>query len=142
MASSKTIVTMICISLISLAAVGCSDDSPTNPVDRAPVYNAPPATPADLSIQFDALSSSATISWGVNTTDADLAGYIVIRDHYGDVTNLVATPALINDFEDASPLMGISTYYVYSVDEAGLTSDVASCELVLTASHQSRELQQ
>lgn len=141
MASSKTIVTMICISLISLAAVGCSDDSPTNPVDRAPVYNAPPATPMNLSVEFDAVGTLATISWAPNEVDADLAGYLVIRNHYGNVTNLVSSPTMITSFEDTAPLRGISTYYVFSVDEAGQTSDVASCELIITAIHQTRELQ-
>jgi hypothetical protein len=138
MASTKTIVTMICITLISFMAVGCSDDS--SPVAQAPVDTAPPAVPANLTVAYDADAGSATISWAQNTTDADLAGFIVTRDYYGDVDVLVGTPAMISDFEDSAPLMGVSTYNVYSVDDAGNQSAVASCELVRTGDHQTRDL--
>ena len=140
MASTKTIVTMICITLISLAAVGCSDDS--SPVTQAPVDTAPPAVPANVNVAYDADSGAATISWAANSTDADLAGYIVSRDYYGTVDVLVGTPAMITDYEDSAPLMGTSTYNVYAVDDAGNQSAVASCELVRTGDHQTRDLGQ
>lgn len=140
MASTKTIVTMICITLISLAAVGCSSDS--SPVTQAPVDTAPPAVPANVSVAYDAASGAATISWAANSTDADLAGYIVSRDYYGTVDVLVGTPAMITDYEDSAPLMGTSTYNVYAVDDAGNQSAVASCELVRTGDHQTRDLGQ
>lgn len=140
MASTKTIVTMICITLISLVAVGCSDDS--SPVTTAPVDTAPPAVPAEVSVDYDRAANAAHVSWAANTTDADLAGYVVSRDYYGDVDVLVASPAMINSYQDSAPLLGISTYHVYAVDEAGNQSAVASCQLVRTSSHATHDLGQ
>lgn len=141
MASSKMFVTMICITLISLVAVGCSDDS--NPTTTTPpVDTAPPAVPANVDVAYDLSSGSATISWAPNTTDSDLAGYVVSRDSYGDVANLVATPTLINSYQDTNPPMGTSTYSVYAVDQSGNQSAVVTAQLVRTASHQSHDLVQ
>lgn len=140
MASNKTIVTMICITLVSLVAVGCSNNDSSSPVAAA-VDTAPPAVPTSLSAAYDDASGAATISWAANTTDSDLAGYIVTRDSYGVVETLVASPTLITSFEDASPALGLSTYSVAAVDLVGNESAVASVELVRTASHQPREPQ-
>jgi fibronectin type 3 domain-containing protein len=137
MASNKTIVTMICITLVSLVAVGCSNNDSSSPVAAA-VDTAPPAVPANLSAAYDDVSGAATITWAENTTDTDLAGFIVTRDSYGVVTTLVASPAQITAFEDASPTLGESTYYVSAVDQAGNESAVASATLVRTADHQPR----
>ena len=141
MASSKKIVALFCITLISLVAVGCSDDS--SPVATTPALDtAPPAVPANLSVDYDSNSGAATLSWAANTTDADLAGFVVSRDYYGSEELLVAAPAMINEFQDDAPLMGVSTYQVFSVDESGNQSAVASIELVRTGSHGTHELQQ
>ena len=139
MASSKKIVTLICITMITLVAVGCSDDS--NPVTATPaVDTAPPAVPANVSAVYDSAEGTVTISWAANTTDADLAGFIVTRDYYGTVEVLLGTPAMITEFEDTSSAIGISTYNVYSVDETGNQSAVASFQLVRAGYHQTHDL--
>ena len=142
MASSKKFVVLFCITLISLVAVGCSDDSNPVSTDRAPLDSQAPAIPADLGVAFDVEVGTATVSWGANVIDTDLAGYVVSRDHYGTVEYLVATPSMINAYVDAAPLLGISNYEVYAVDETGNKSEVASVQLVRTSSHQAHELQQ
>jgi hypothetical protein len=70
MASTKTIVTMICITLISLVAVGCSDDS--SPVAQASVDTAPPAVPANLNVAYDADSGAAGEANRINELRYDL----------------------------------------------------------------------
>ena len=91
MTRNKTIVTLGLITLVSLAFMGCSDDSnpvvaPTQAVDTAP-----PAVPSGLMAELN--GSSASISWATNTTDADLAGFLVNKTHYADdVVVLVGTP--------------------------------------------------
>lgn len=142
MASSKKFVALICISLISLVAVGCSSDSNPVSTDRAPLDTAAPAVPANLGVAYDADFGIATISWGINVVDQDLAGYVVSREHYGAVEYLVATPTMINDYQDTAPLMGISSYEVYAVDTTGNKSAVTSVQLVRTSTHQPYELQQ
>jgi fibronectin type 3 domain-containing protein len=137
MASSKKIVALICISLVTLFAVGCSDDS--NPVSTpTPVDTAPPAVPANLDVNLS--NGTAVVNWAANTTDSDLAGYIVTRDSYGNVETLVGDPTLITSYADEAPLMGTTTYNVYAVDEAGNESAVASVELIITGDHQTRDL--
>ena len=140
MASSKKFVALFCITLISLVAIGCSDDD-ANPLTTTPdpVDTAPPAVPANLSVAYDADLDAALISWAENTVDTDLAGYVVSRDYYGDVDVLVGTPAMINDFQDDAPLMGTSTYNVFSVDTSGNQSAVASVELIRTGSKPSHD---
>lgn len=140
MASSKKLVALFCITLISLVAVGCSDDSSPVVTTPDPVDTAPPAVPANLSVEYDADLEAAVISWAANTVDTDLAGYVVSRDYYGDVDVLVGTPAMINDFEDSAPLMGTSVYNVYAVDTSGNQSAIASATLVRTAEHQTHDL--
>ena len=134
MASSKKIVTMICLTLISLAAVGCSDDA-TAPDTRINIDTAPPAVPANLDVMFSSDTGAATVSWAPNTTDSDLAGFIVNRDYYGDEELLGGVPANSSSFSDDAPKMGTSTYSVYSIDLSGNASAVATVVLVRTGSH-------
>ncbi len=132
MTTSKKFIALICISLVSLIAVGCSDDS--SPVSTStPVDTAPPAVPADLELNL--ADGAAVLQWAPNTTDSDLAGYIVERENMGNVTALVSAPAMINSYSDANPVIGISHYSVYAVDESGNQSAVASAELVIQAAH-------
>lgn len=142
MASSKKYVALICITLISLVAVGCSSDSNPVTTDRLPVDSTAPAVPANLGVSYDADFGTATISWGVNVVDQDLAGYVVSRESYGMIEYLVATPTMMNDYEDAAPLMGISSYEVYAVDLSGNKSAVASVQLVRTSTHRPYQMQQ
>ncbi len=136
MASNKMIMTLMLIALVSLAFTGCSD-SDDNPA-AVVLDTAPPAVPAELDLQYS--DGSATISWAQNTVDSDLAGYIVTRERYGVVEDMVAAPALINSYIDANPLSGSSEYHVYSVDTSGNASAVSTTYLTVALRHQSHEL--
>lgn len=136
MASSKKILALICITLVGFAFTGCSDDSAT---PAAPAIDtAPPAVPANLDLAYD--GAAAVISWDNNTVDADLAGYIVVRERNGVSENLVASPALIHTYVDAAPLLGASMYHVYAVDAAGNQSAVSTTYLTVSRGHQVGEL--
>jgi len=82
MSSIKTIVTLALITALSIVSIGCSDDA-TSPVTVDPpavvVDTAPPAVPSNLATYYDA--GLVTLSWDANTTDSDLAGYILRRDN-------------------------------------------------------------
>nr|MEE4268570.1 hypothetical protein [Candidatus Krumholzibacteria bacterium] len=137
MASSKKIVALFCITLISLVAVGCSDDS--SPVQtQTPIDTAPPAVPAAVNVEYDGV---ATVTWAANTTDDDLDGYVVTRDCYGQVTDLIATPTNVTSYEDPAPQLGINVYNVYAVDTSGNQSAVASATLVRTSQHTPHDIQ-
>ncbi|MDX2472399.1 MAG: hypothetical protein QNL91_01695 [Candidatus Krumholzibacteria bacterium] len=136
MASNKMIMTLMLIALVSLAFTGCSD-SDDNPA-AVVLDTAPPAVPAELDLQYS--DGSATISWAQNTVDSDLAGYIVTRERYGVVEDMVAAPALINSYIDANPLSGSSEYHVYSVDTSGNASAVSTTYLTVALVHRSHEL--
>ena len=139
MTSSKKFIALICISLVSLIAVGCSDDS--SPVATpAPVDTAPPAVPANL--QVDYASHQALVQWAANTTDADLAGYIVSRESGASTVALIDTPTMINSYTDPNPVNGVSYYHVYAVDESGNQSAVASIQLNVEVSRSGRDLDQ
>ena len=101
---------------------------------------APPAVPANFTASFDADSGATTLYWAANTTDADLAGYIVTRDYYGTVDVLVGTPALITQYSVAGTQMGVTTYNVYAVDTSGNESAVASAEVTHLGSHAPADL--
>jgi hypothetical protein len=136
MASNKTIMTLMLIALVSLAFTGCSD-SDDNPA-AVVLDTAPPAAPAELDLQYS--DGSATISWAQNTVDSDLAGYVVTRERYGVVEDLVSAPALINSYIDANPMSGSSEYHVYSVDTSGNASAVSTTYLTVALVHQLSEL--
>lgn len=131
MSSIKAISTLALITIISLAFIGCSSDDSSS-VAPTTVDTAPPAVPANLEATY--YDGTLTLTWAENTTDADLAGFIIERDYYGDVTELQASPGLGTSFED-SPLMGLNVYNVYSVDLTGNQSAVASVEYHRTGRH-------
>jgi len=133
MARNKMLKTLILIGLATLAFTGCSDDNPAAP---APIIdNAPPAVPANVTADYQPGASTVNIAWDANTIDADLAGYLVERDNYGQTTVLTATPILAVTYEDESPLMGSNIYRVYAVDTSGNASAVATSLVVITGSH-------
>ncbi len=123
MSSIKLIVTLALITTLSLVSIGCSDDSTTSIVDPPAVDTAPPAIPANFDAAF--AGDQITLSWDQNTTDSDLAGFIVSRDVYGEITALVATPTILSSFQD-TPVPGRNIYQIYSVDLTGNASAVAS----------------
>ena len=136
MASNKKIMTLMIIALVSLAFTGCSD-SDDNPA-AVVLDTAPPAVPAELDMNY--ADGAATISWAQNTVDSDLAGYIVTRERLGVSETLVSSPAMINSYIDANPLLGASLYHVYSVDTSGNASAVSTTYLTVSRGHQTAEL--
>ncbi len=138
MSSIKLIVTLALITTLSLVSIGCSDDT-TSIVDPPIVVvedTAPPAVPANLAAEYS--DGQITLSWDQNTTDADLAGFIVNRDNYGDVTSLVSSPTILQSFDD-NPAMGLNVYQVYSVDLVGNASAYATVEYHRIGRHDPEE---
>lgn len=130
MTRNKTIVTLGLIALVSLAFMGCSDDSnpvvtPTQPV----VDTAPPAVPFGLAAEFD--GTVAVVSWAANTVDSDLAGFLVQKTHYSDpVVTLVGTPSLATSIFDNNVGDGLTEYQVTSVDLVGNESAYAVIQVI------------
>ncbi len=124
MATSKTIITLMLITLVSVIGTGCSDDA-TSPVAVTPpvVDTAPPAVPYGLDGVYN--SGSFTMSWDANTTDADFAGFSIQREHDGVVVAL-ASLSSATSFVDSSVPYGLSSYEVYSVDFTGNESAITS----------------
>ncbi len=130
MTRNKTIVTIALISLVSMAFMGCgSDDNPVAATPVVAVDTAPPAIPSNLGASFD--GSAARISWDANTTDSDLAGFLVQKTHYNDgVVTLVGVPTLATSITDNNVLTGISVYHVLAVDDSGNESAFATIPVV------------
>lgn len=129
MTRNKTIVTLGLIALVSVAFMGCSDDS--DPVAVTPtqaVDTAPPAVPSNLSAEFD--GSAAILSWDENSVDADLAGFLVEKEHYDNVSVLIGIPSMVTSIVDNDVQAGISTYHVTSVDVSGNESAYATIQVV------------
>ncbi len=128
MTRSKKIATLGLIALVSIAFMGCSDDS--NPVvaPTTAVDTAPPAVPWDLEAALN--GDSAVVTWAMNTSDSDLAGFLVQKAHYDDaIVTLVGTPALVTSFVDNNVLPGINEYRVLAVDESGNESAYATIQV-------------
>jgi hypothetical protein len=129
MSSIKTIVTLALITALSIVSIGCSDSTdPVAVVADPPVVvvdTAPPAVPANLDALF--ADGLVTLSWDANNTDADLAGFVLRRDNYGEITSLVGSPTIFQSYQDA-PAVGLNTYEIYSVDQVGNESAIASIE--------------
>ena len=133
--SNKKILTTVLIGMVAMLASGCSDDPVAIGAD--PVDTAPPATPYLVRSAFDADSGTALITWGENTVDTDLAGYLVTRENKGSVVTLIATPALVQSVEDPAPALGSNLYSVLAVDHAGNQSAVQQVFLNRPLSHMS-----
>jgi hypothetical protein len=124
MSSIKVIVLLATISILSLVSIGCSDSDSPVAVPAAPVVDTmPPSIPTGLQAQFE--DGQIYVSWAANNVDADLAGFLVSREHDGVTSILVATPTLVQGIED-NPLEGLSTYRISSVDDNGNESAFAS----------------
>jgi len=89
------------------------------------IDTAPPAVPANLAAAY--ADGVVSLSWDANTTDADLAGFVLRRDNYGEITELVASPSVFQSFQD-SPALGLNVYEIYSVDLVGNESAISSIE--------------
>ncbi len=127
MSSIKTIVTLALITALSIGSIGCSDTTDPVTVADPPVVidTAPPAVPANLAAAY--ADGVVSLSWDANTTDADLAGFVLRRDNYGEITELVASPSVFQSFQD-SPALGLNVYEIYSVDLVGNESAISSIE--------------
>ncbi len=135
MSSIKTIVTLALITALSIASIGCSDSTdPVTVVDPPIVVidTAPPAIPANLAVAY--IDGLVSLTWDINTTDSDLAGYVLRRDNYGDLTTLVGSPSVYQSYQD-DPAVGMNVYEIYSVDLVGNESAVASINYHLSRSH-------
>ena len=135
MASNKTIATLMLITLISLVAVGCSDDNSVTAVTPppAPVDTAPPAVPTGVAVEM--VDGVAVLSWDRNTTDSDLDGYIITRDSELGSVDLIASPTLVQSYQDTNPVTGSNIYYIYSVDYTGNQSAGSSVDLLNAGTH-------
>jgi hypothetical protein len=132
--ASKKLMTLLIVAL-AIFAVGCSDD---NPVTPNTADTAPPAVPSNLTADYG--NNAATISWGANTVDQDLVGYLVTRENSGVTDTLVASPEMITSYADPAPKRGVSTYHVIAVDRAGNQSALASVTLTIVSGHETQDL--
>ncbi len=133
MANTKKIVFGIMLCTVAIMAAACSD---SNPVDVTNVIDtAPPATPYAVRSTVDYTTGAATITWGVNNVDSDLAGYVVSRENNGEIVQLVVNPLMVQSVQDPNPQAGTNLYSVYAVDEAGNQSAVQVVTLTLASSH-------
>lgn len=122
--NKKMFVSLMFIALISILAAGCSDDNTTTVAPA--IDTTPPGVPYNLVGNYNAQLSSVLVSWGVNSVDTDLAGYVLQRAADGIYVDLVEEPAMIQSFQDFSPADGAATYNVFAVDFSGNASAVAS----------------
>jgi hypothetical protein len=130
--AGKTTKILVLLALVALAGAGCSDDNPTATPQND---TAPPAVPTNVAADYVLSNGTVTISWDPNTTDGDLAGYIVDKEYLGQITPLISTPTMNPYCQDANPGRGITLYHVYAVDRAGNASAVASTVLQIYSSH-------
>lgn len=129
MANKKMIAMTLILGLVALAT-GCSD-STTAPVTTPDT--APPTPAGNVTIAF--VDGVATLSWDIEAVDADLAGYVVTRNHNGATVVLLEAPTLVTTLEDATPEMGASIYHVYAVDTTGNESAPSTTQLLISGSH-------
>jgi hypothetical protein len=129
MANKKMIAMTLILGLVALAT-GCSD-STTAPVTTPDT--APPTPAGNVTVAF--VDGVATLSWDIEAVDADLAGYVVTREHNGATVVLLEAPTLVTTVEDATPELGASVYHVYAVDTTGNESAPSTTQLLLSGNH-------
>jgi hypothetical protein len=119
---------------MTLGAVGCGSDDNTNLPVAPPIDTAPPVLPTGLAVAFDPATLAVVVTWDANTTDADLAGYLVSRTVVGTTQELVDTPIASTEFVDNIQGSGFkATYSVAAVDESGNVSAAVSAEVQIEA---------
>ena len=121
------------LALTSLMALGliaaCGSDSTTAPA--APVVDTvPPAIPGGVAAAI-AAQDGVSLTWNVNVTDPDLAGYVVHRANSanGSYRPMQDSPITANSWTDASAREGTSYWYRVSArdasnNESGLSQSV------------------
>lgn len=125
----------VAIVLVSLAILvtGCNDDSTLTglPVDTIgeKCDITPPAAPEQVQGSYLGALGAVRISWAENTTDPDLAGYILYRENGGDVEQLIGEPALVQLFQDGDVPSGVNRYCLRAVDLTG--NESATCSTIV-----------
>jgi hypothetical protein len=119
---------------MTLGAVGCGSDDDTNLPVAPPIDTAPPVLPSGLAVAYDPTTFAVTVTWDENTTDVDLAGFLVSRTVVGTTEELVDTPIAATEFVDNIQGSGFkATYSVAAVDESGNVSAAVSAEVQIEA---------
>lgn len=135
--AGKTMIKILMLLALVALATGCSDDDPAAP---ATIDTAPPAVPTNLTADYAAGPGTVVLSWDANTVDADLAGYVVDKVYGGETIALVASPISVPTCQDANVGSGLTTYYVYAVDQSGNESAVAMATISLVTTHAAGDL--
>lgn len=108
---------------------GCSSDNVARP--PSVVDTAPPAVPVD--VLGEVMGYQVVVHWASNTTDADLAGYMVYRANGTRVAAMCQAPIVDNWYLDESPMVGKNEYRVSAVDISDNESAVATVTVVMDA---------
>ncbi len=112
------------------AMVGCGGDS-GDVYSPTVVDTAPPAVPFGLDIQaWD--SGEVTLSWNVNTTDADFDGFKVYRVVDRQIVELTSALTANNGFTDRFPAKdNLNEYRISAVDFTGNESGQATISIFM-----------
>ena len=116
------------IGLLCLAALaGCGSDD----VARPPVVvdTAPPAVPVGL--YGEMMGTQVMVHWTPNTTDADLAGYMVYRVNRSRVAVMCDDPVTEAWYLDEDPMTGENAYRITAVDISGNESAYTTVTIVV-----------
>jgi len=101
---------------------GCGSDDVTRP--PAVIDTAPPAVP--VGIAGEVIESQVIVHWAPNTTDADLAGYMVYRANGTRVATMCQAPIAETWYLDENPMVGANVYRISAVDVNENESAVAT----------------
>ncbi|MFN2370443.1 MAG: hypothetical protein ABR506_04725 [Candidatus Krumholzibacteriia bacterium] len=101
-----------------LACAGCGASDATAPAVLLPAADAtPPAPPTGLSAS--PAGTALKLGWEPNTTDADLAGYLVYQMFQGGACRLTPEPMPGTTWLVRTPPAGPCAYAVAAVDTDG-----------------------
>lgn len=127
---SKRLVILLLLVAATGALVGCgsSSKSPTA------IDTAPPAVPTGL--YATRAAGGVTISWAPNTTDADFAGFRLVRTARDQESILIDSPEDVTEYVDPAPVPGTtSVYAVTAVDINGNESAYATVLVTIPYVH-------
>jgi hypothetical protein len=107
---------------------GCGSDNVTNPT--VVVDTAPPAVP--VNVLGEVIETQVIVHWAPNTTDADLAGYMVYRANGTRVATMCQAPITDTWYVDECPMIGTNVYRVSAVDINDNESAVATVTVTVS----------